>query len=221
MIHRTAAVTSIALILVMIAATLWRIPMLPDWAYGPNGAPPPIRKPSVMFVIPACVGFVGAVLALQKWLTTATAEAVEPWKRWGSHVLVAYGVFCTLFHLYGVARSVGFAAPFSPTVVSRAVDVLAGCLIIVAANRIPKLPLLSSRFGILRLDPVRGSQFSRFGGRFLVLSGLAIVVGALAMPLRMMLPLALAVTVAVALAVIARKVQLLREQSHERLGGGS
>jgi hypothetical protein len=30
MINRTAAVTSIVLVLVMIAATLWRIPMLPD-----------------------------------------------------------------------------------------------------------------------------------------------------------------------------------------------
>jgi hypothetical protein len=90
MINRTAAVTSIVLVLVMIAANIWRIPMLPDWAYGPNGAPPPIRNPLVMFVLPACVGFVGAVLTLRKWLTTATADAVEPWQRWGSPILVGY-----------------------------------------------------------------------------------------------------------------------------------
>jgi hypothetical protein len=216
MINRTACVTSIVLVLVMITATMWRLPMLPDWAYGPNGAPPPIRKPPVMFVIPACLAFVGGVLALMKWLTTATADAVEPWQRWGGNTLMAYGVFCTLFHLYGVARSVGFAGPFSPTVVTRAVDVLAGCLIIGVANQIPKFPWLPSRFRILYLDSVRGPQLSRFGGRFLVLSGFAMVIGALVMPLRMMLPLALSVTSSVALAVVVRKAQLLREQRHER-----
>jgi hypothetical protein len=221
MISRTAAFTSIVLILVMIAATLWRLPMLPDWAYGPNGAPPPMRKPSVMFVIPACVGFVGAVLALRKWLTTASADAVEPWQRWGSHVLVAYAVFCTLFHLYGVARSAGFAGSFSPALVARTVDVLVGCLLIVAANRMPKLPLLPTRFRFGQLDPVRGAQLLRLVAWLLVLSGLAIVIGALVMPLRMMLPLALSVTTTLALAVVVRKVQLLREQSHERLGRGS
>jgi hypothetical protein len=68
---------------------------------------------------------------------------------------------------------------------------------------------------------VRGSHLLRFVGRFLVLSGLAIVIGALVMPPPMMLPLALSVTTTVALAVVVRKVQLLREQSHERLGRGS
>jgi hypothetical protein len=176
-----------------------------------------------MFVIPACVGFVGAVLALRKWLTTAsaTAEAVEPWQRWGSHVLLAYGVFCTLFHLYAVARSAGFAGPFSPALVTRTVDVLAGCLLIVFANRMPKLPPLPTRFRFGQLDPVRGAQLLRLVARLLVLSGLAIVIGALVMPLRMMLPLGLSVTTTLALAVVVRKVQLLREQSHERLGHGS
>jgi hypothetical protein len=55
----------------------------------------------------------------------------------------------------------------------------------------------------------------------IVLSGLAIVIGALVMPLRMMLPLALSVSTTAALAVVVRKVQLLREQSHEGLGSGS
>jgi hypothetical protein len=208
MINRAAAVTSIVLVLVMIAATLWRLPLLPDWAYGPNGAPPPMRKPSVMFIIPACVGFVGGVLALRKWLTTATATAddVEPWQRWGSHVLVAYGVICTLFHLFVVARSAGFAGPFSPAVVARTADVLAGCLIIVFANQMPKLPSLPTRFRFGQLDPARAAQLLRFVARFLVLTGLAIVIGALAMPLRMMFPLALSVTTTGALAVVVRKV---------------
>jgi hypothetical protein len=149
MISRTAAVTSIVLVLVMIAATLWRLAMLPDWAYGPNGAPPPMRNSLVMFVPPACVGFVGAVLALRKWLTTASADAVAPWQRWGSHALVAYGMICTLFHLYIVVRSAGFAGSFSPALAARTVDVLAGCLLIVFANQMPKLPPLPARF---RLD---------------------------------------------------------------------
>jgi hypothetical protein len=218
MIHRTAVVISIALMLVMLAAALWRIDLLPDWAYGLNGAPPPIRKPAVMFIVPACVAFVGAVLALMKWLTTATADAVEPWRRWGSNTLIAYGMFCTLFHLYFVARSVGFAESFSPMVVTRTVDVLAGCLIIVMANQRPKLPPLPSRFGFGQLDPVRGSQLLRFGGRFVVLFGLAIIIAAFVMPPRLVTPLVLSLSTTMALAVIVRKVQLLREQSQERLG---
>jgi hypothetical protein len=218
MIHRSAVVTVIVLVLVMLVATLWRIPMLPDWAYGLNGAPAPIRRPAVMFIVPACVAFVGAVLALQKWLTTATVDAVEPWKRWGSNVLVAYGVFCTLFHLYLVARSVGFAGPFSPATVARTVEVLAGCLVVAAANRMPKLPPLPSRFRISNLDSGRGLQLLRFGGRLLFLLGLAIIIAAFVMPPRLVTPLVLSLSTTMALAVIVRKVQLLREQSQERLG---
>ena len=220
MINRSAAATSVVLVLVMLAATLWRIPLLPGWAYGPNGAPPPIRNPLGLFVVPACVGFVGAVLALKKWVTPATAD-VEPWRRWGSQLLVAYALMCTLFHLSSVAGSVGVAGPFSRPVVTRAVIVLSGSLIVVFANQMPKLPWLPSRFGTWQLDAVRGQQLLRSGGQLLVLWGVAAVIGALVMPLRMMVPLIVSITTALVLIAAVRRLALHRQQSRERFGSRS
>jgi hypothetical protein len=205
---------------VMIAATLWRMALLPDWAYGLTGAPPPFQNPKVLFVIPACVGFVGGVLMLKKWLTTASADALEPWRRWGSRLLVAYAVICTLLYFSFIARSLGFAGPFSPPVVSRAIVVLCASLVIVAANWMPKLPWVPSRWSIGHLDPVHGARLLRSGGRLMFLWGIAVAISALLTPLRMMFPLLVAYTIALVLAVGASRLALHREQSRERPGNG-
>ena len=220
MIHRTAVITAIVLVLLMLAATLWRIDLLPDWAYGLNGAPPPIRRLAVMFVAPACVAFLGGLLALKKWLTTAPADAVEPWKRWGSQWLVAYAATCTLIHLYLIARSAGFAAPSSPTIVARAIIVLYASLFMVVANRMPKLPWVPSRLRIWHLDPIYGARLLRSGARLLVVWGLAIAIGAVVLPPQMLLPLVASCTIAVVLGAAVIRFALHREQGHQRLGSG-
>jgi hypothetical protein len=151
----------------------------------------------------------------------ATVDAVRQWQRWGSHLWLAYGVFFTLANLYFVARSAGFAAPFSPTAVTRAFIVPYASLIMVAANQMPKLPWGPSRFAIWHLDPVHGARLLRSGGQVLVMWGLAMCIGALVMPPRMMLPLICSITIALVLVVAVRTFALHREQSHERLGSGS
>lgn len=213
MINRSAVAIATALIFAMLAATAWRIAVPPDWAYGPYGTPLP---PDLLafFICPACVAFVGGVLLAKTLLTEVTMDAAIQWKRWGNRVLIGYAVICTLFHFFILARSLEIAGPFSPAVIIRAGFVVGGSFLILASNQMPKLPWLPFRYQIL--DPARGAQLMRFAGQLLVLIGIVIVVGAFAMPLRMMEQLVVSMTTASFIVMIVRRFQLRREVIHER-----
>jgi hypothetical protein len=217
MINPTAVAVSTALILAMLAATTWRIAIPPDWAYGPHGASLPHLL--AFFICPACVAFVGGVLLARTLLAEATMDAAMQWKQWGSHVLIGYAAICTLFHFYLLTRSLGITGPFSPAVITRAGFVVVASFLILVSNQIPKLPWLPLRYQIL--DPARGAQLMRLAGQLLVLIGLVIVVGAFAMPLRVMAPLVVSMSTALFIVMIVRRFQLRREEMHEHHDNGS
>ena len=219
MIDRKASLISCALLVLMLAATAWRLALLSDWTHFPAFLPDKtavMRSSFWLLVAPLCLVFVGGTLALNKRRVKESPDAIHSWTRWGSSLLIIYGVICAALQFFILARSLGLALAINPTNFGRAALVLLACLIVVSANYMPKLPLVQSRFTMLNLDPARGAQFVRFSARMLVLAGIAIIVIAVFVPQPSKgVPWIFSISAAVVVVSFLRRWQLSREYRDE------
>jgi len=222
MIDRRAAFISGALLVLTLAATAWRLALLPDWTHFPYfwpGATPTTRNTLGLVIAPMCIVVVAGTLALMPLLSKASPDAFRSWRRWASPLLIVYAAVCTAMQFFVLARSLGLGLALNPTAVGRAGLVLLAGLIVVSANAMPKLPLLQPRFKALDLDPARRAQSVRFSSRVLVLSGLAIIAVAAFAPLPANgAPLIFSIVVAAVVISFVRVWQLRREYRRERAG---
>ena len=180
MIDRNALRITGLILFVMIAAGFWRLSLLPDWTHMPVMGPRGPRTVSGLFIfIPSgCLLFVAAFLFVRKWLFSGPADAVKSWQRWSGFLLIAYCAICALLQAFMIAGSLHLIQ-IPRMIIARAVWVLAGLLIIVLGNAIPKLPWLSSQFRLLQLDPWQWARHLRLMGKVLVGMGAFVVIGGL------------------------------------------
>lgn len=215
MIHRKGLWILGLLCLAMTAAAIWRLSLLPDWTQMPMPSPKGMVTKSglVLFIQPLTLLFAITVFAVQKWLVTGPSEALAAWYRRGRPMLVMAGVATALAQAYIISRSLGLGLGVDPQVMTRAVMMMVGILVIVYGNVRPKLPRLSKRFASLELDPWQFARNSRFTGRMTVGMGLALVIAALLLPLRITTVTCLILALTFHGAVIWHFIRLKREPS--------
>lgn len=180
MIDRRAALISAALFLVMVAASIFRISLLPDWAYmpsfGPDGEPGPQRSSLILLFLPGTVVFVVSALWLSGKPVSSSRNGGEIWRALGTFSLVVYSLTITFLQIYLLLSSCGIGITLGP-LVGRIGFVALAALVIVRANQIPKLPWRKPRIGIFPdLGPIQGAKFQRFSARLTVGSTIALLI---------------------------------------------
>jgi hypothetical protein len=189
MIDRRALWISIALIVAMVAGTVWRLSLLPDWHImpidGPNGTH---RINSLMiFSQPFALTLATVSLYGRKWLLSGSEEAEAPWRRWGTRFLVVFGVLVGLMQAFLLAGSLGYLT-MDGKIFAQATMAATGILMMAAGNTFPKLPWMSMRLRAFRLDPWQQNRHLRFVGKMMVAFGAYFVLLAFALPLFKLLP---------------------------------
>ena len=215
MIDRKALWIAAMIFLAMIAATVWRLSLLPDWTHFPlNGPGDPRNRDSFwLFVSPACLLFVAACLFARKWFATGPEENVQPWRKWSGMMLLPYTVIIALMQAFVIARSLGFAAGLDRIMVVHGMLVLMGILLMVLGNATPKLPWLAVRFRPMQLDPWQWNRQLRFMGRLLVGIGAFIAIGGVLLPVWTFFPVLVCLWFATLAAGIWHRIKLRREPS--------
>ncbi|HEY4077592.1 MAG TPA: hypothetical protein VGM26_11760 [Rhizomicrobium sp.] len=215
MIDRKGLWILILLFLAMTAAAVWRLSLLPDWTHMPMVTPqgPRIRSGLVLFVPPLSLLFMIAVLAAQKWLVSGPDEALATWYRRSKLLPMAAGMLLALMEGFIICRSLGHGFGLNPETLARIMMAVAGTLVIMQGNVLPKLPWLSARWRLFRLDPWQSARSRRFSGRITVAFGLAMVIAAVLLPPRATTPILLILTLAFYGAIIWYFVRLKREPS--------
>ncbi len=213
MIDRKALQFLILLCLAMTAAAIWRFSLLPDWTRMPVVTPagPRTRSGLFLFAPPLAMLFMIAVTCAKNWLVSGPQEALAARHRWSRPMLVWSGVIMALMQAFMIARSLGHDLGLNPQAITRMVMVMAGILVIMHGNIIPKLPRLSKRIAMFNLDPWQSARSMRFSGRMTVGFGLATIVAAVLLPPRATLFTFLILTLAFYGAVLWYFVRLKRE----------
>jgi hypothetical protein len=219
MIDRRAALISAALILVMVAASIFRIALLPDWAYmpsfGPHGEPGPLRSSLILFFLPGTIVFVVSALWLSGKPVSSSHNGGEVWRALGTFSLVGYSVIMTLLQIYLLLSSYGMGIALGPFVGRIGFCALAA-LVIVRANQIPKLPWRKPRLGIFPdLGPIQGAKFHRFSARLNVGSTIALLIIAPTIPPSTSARLIFLLLSTMLMLIIVRAFQLQREKRRE------
>ena len=222
MIDRRAALISAALFLVMVAASICRISMLPDWAYmpsfGPDGGPGPQRSSLILFFLPGTIVFVVSTLWLSGKPVSSSHSGREVWRALGTFSLVGYSVVMTLLQIYLLLSSYGIGIARGP-LVGRIGFVALAALVIVRANQIPKLPWRKPRIRIFPdLGPIQGAKFHRFSARLTVGSTIALLIIVPTIPPSTSARLVLLLLSTVLILIIVRAFQLQREKRRENAG---
>ena len=216
MIDRRAYWISGALIVAMLAATIWRIVLLPEWPQpsylGVNRIPTHSWSVLLFFFVPFCVILVAGILALSGWLAKGSKETKQSWRRLRNLLLVVYSLICTAFQFVILVRSLGMAKSLDPVSVSRAVFVSVGILLAVVGNQYPKLFPLESRIEFLRLDAIQSAKHLRFSGWLVVLMGISCAICGLLLPVPLISPVILTLSLGFFAGVIVSFVQRKREQ---------
>lgn len=213
MIDRKAFWISILLVLTMIAATLWRISLLPDWLQVPAEGPDTPGTISLLrlFTPPLCVLFLIGLLFIRSWLRPGPVESVRPWRRHNGIALLFVSGIMTLAQAFNLARSLGALESIDRLTLGRVLFVVAGIFMMVAGNSLPKLPRLAARFR--PLDPWQWNQHLRFAGKVTVALGLFYAIVMPLLPIQMAVPVSLGVA-AMAMAVgLWHRAKVRREPS--------
>jgi hypothetical protein len=223
MIDRRAYWISGALVVVMLAATIWRIVLLPEWPQpadlGANRIPTHNWGFLLFFFVPFCVMLVAGILALSGRFAKGSNETKQSWRRLGSLLLVVYSLICTAFQFFILVRSLGLARSLDPVSVSRAVIVSVGILLAVVGNQYPKLFPLESRIEFLRLDAIQSAKHLRFSGWLVVLMGISFAICGFLLPVQLITPVILTLSLGFFAAVISSFVLRKREQLRQARTG--
>jgi hypothetical protein len=178
MIDRRALWICLFLVLAMTAAAFWRLSSLADWHHVPIGLPGEHHTVNgfMLFVEPASLLLVMMMPYFRKWLNTGPEQALQPWQRWSSRMLLLFAPVLALMQALVLARSFGMFSDSDVQPLAKAFMVLAGLLLVVVGNAVPKLPWLSSRVRPFRLDPWQWNRQLRFVGRLMVAFGLLVAI---------------------------------------------
>ncbi len=219
MIDRRAALISATLFLILVAAGIFRISLLPDWAYmpsfGPDGEPGPQRSSLILFFLPGTIVFVVSALWLSGEPVSSSRNRCEVWRALGTFSLVGYSVIMTLLQVYLLLSSCGIGITLGP-LVGRIGFVALAALVIVRANQIPKLPWRKPRIGIFPdLGPIQGAKFHRFSARLTVGGSIALLIIAPTIPPSTCARLIFLLLSTVLMLIIVRAFQLQREKRRE------
>jgi hypothetical protein len=205
MIDRKAFWIALAFVVAMLAAAAWRVSLLPDWThlprYGVNGVAMSPISSAILFMPPGVVLFIMARLTWRARTARNPGESLQPWKKYGSVLLVLISVIVTLAQTFIITRSLGLLLTMSP----RVLMVIMGLLSMAISNALPKLPWLQSRIAFLDLGPDKGAKFLRLQGWLGVLLGLAVVLSGLFLPFNVISPVVLSLAaVVVIMSVVFR-----------------
>lgn len=210
MIDRKALRISGLILLAMVAATLWRLSLFPDWRHIPAGNHQTITG-LVFFAEPASLLIVMIMPFLLKWLMPDPGESLPSWRRWNGKWILSWGVFFALMQAFILARSLGHFS-LSGMVVARAAMVVIGIVFMMMGNAMPKAPSPPPR-GSFEFDSWQKSRLLRFAGKLFVGLGLAFVLGGILLPLEYWKPVFACLMLAALAAGIWYGVQLRREPS--------
>jgi uncharacterized membrane protein len=215
MIERKALWISAAIILAMIAASVWRLGLAPDWHHIFLGRPGHRHAVSwvYLFIAPLCVLIFTGILFARKWLTAGPQDALQSWQHWSGIWVVSNSVIIGLFHAALISRSLGFGPKMAPLTLARIEWVAMGILMIVLGNTLPKLPWLLVRFRRFQLDPWQSNRQTRFAGKLMVGMGLFLAIAAPLLPVKMMLPAMTGVWLAAMATSFWHRAKVRREPS--------
>ncbi len=199
MIDRKAFQISGLIFLAIIAATLWRLSLFPDWQASRLG----------LFGAPASLLFM-LLVPLINWLGS-TEENLPSWRRWSGKWLVSWSVFIALLQVLVLARSLGLISP-SGMETARGMMVWIGIMFMMLGNAAPKTPIPSPRNSPPGLV-WQQNRLLRFIGKLLFGVGLAFALGGVLLPLEYWRSLFLCLTLAAFAAAIWYRVKLRREPS--------
>jgi hypothetical protein len=212
MIDRKAFRVSGIILLAVIAATLWRLSLFPDWRQIPAGGPGSHNTISglILFAAPASLLISMVMLPLIQWLTSPK-EILPAWRRWSGRWVVSWSVLMALMQAFVLARSLGLVSlPAQGS--GRLVLVLMGTMFMMVGNAAPKAPSPPQR-NSFELDSWQKSRLLRFAGKLLVGVGLAFVLGGILLPLEYWQPVFLCLMLSALAAGILYGVKLRRETS--------
>lgn len=213
MIDRKAFRISGLIFLAMIAATLWRLSLFPDWRHIPFGSHDTVSG-LILFAAPASMLFMMAVPFMQ-WLTSPT-ETLPSWRRWSGKCIVSWTVFIALLQAVTLSRSLGLVSlPAMGT--GRFGLVLIGITLMMVGNAAPKTPSMPQR-GSFELDRSQQNRLLRFAGKLLFGVGLSFVLGGMLLPLEYWKPVFLGLMLTALAAGIWYRHKLGSEPHDKALG---
>ena len=217
MIDRKTLWITMSLSVIMLAAAVWRIALLPDWMEFPAGNGRTLHHSYFAFFLflpplwmIVSLGFVAA----RNWLARSAAKNVRPWTKWHGTLLIAGGLLVTAMQFSIIARSLSTNDILNPMVMTRIFTVATGVLMIATGNRLPKLPWLASRLEILDLPPAQGAELLRFQGWLNVCVGAVFILAGAFLPFRLTFAIMLGTVTATFIVILIRRAQLKRERSN-------
>jgi hypothetical protein len=216
MINRKALWISILLFLAMMAATLWRLSLLPDWHHVPAEGPDNSHMiPLFALFFPLLIPlFLMGMLFARQWLRSGPAEAVRPWRLYNGLTLVFATAIMALAQGFNLARSLGALQSIDRLTLAHVIFVAAGVFMMVTGNSLPKMPWLTARFR--PLDPWQWNQHLRFAGKLVFVLGLFFAVGMPLLPFKMVVPVGIGLSIATVAASFWHRAKVRREPSPQQ-----
>jgi len=215
MIDRKALWTLILFALVMTAAALWRLSLLPDWTQVPFTGPrgPFTRHGLVLFIPPLSMLFLIVLSWIMKYMVSGTDVAIAAYQRLNRKVLLGVAVLSLLMHGYIISRSLGYGLALHGEYLARGTVVITAILVMFHGNALPKLPWLSSRITSFQFDAWQSARSRRFAGRISIVLSLGMIAAGLLMPIKTVAPFVMALSLAYLVAIIWYALKLKREPS--------
>lgn len=195
MIRKHALTLVWILVAAMIAATLWRLSLLPDWSLvtmaREDGAPLRSASSVWLFLCPVILAFAAISHTRSMRLARGRPEAVQSVRTFSTTLLLAMALITTLMQGILLGRSLGMALPYDA--IARSLFVVLGLLTALFGNRLPKLPWVTSK--AVFLDDASLQKIRRINGAWMVAVGVVSALsGLLLQPLHLVAWLVLALT---------------------------
>jgi hypothetical protein len=166
MIDRKTLWISVPILLALIASALWQLSTVHDWQHTPSGSG--LALFAVWFAAPVSLLIMMAVAFLTKWLEPKETQQAS--RRWIEKRIVGWSLFFALMQAFVLAASLGHV---SLSLMPRVALALAGILLMVTCNTLPKAPSSASL----------GNRYLRFLGKLLVGVGLVLLLSGILLPL--------------------------------------
>ena len=137
----------------------------------------------MLFAFPAASALVAAALYWSGRGPMVDAAKIEPWRRWGTSLAIAYCLGMTLMQGLAIVHSVGLDLPVDLAALARAGGIVLSLVSLLAINQMPKLPWFERIAGPGgALGPIYGPRYVRLQSRIVVVFMIATITWSLSMP---------------------------------------